>query len=84
MIFVAFLVPSLSHRHLRCHCLVYQRLVVTSGPSGVDARVDHRAPQALVPEQVFDARKISRVGVEHIFRGQVSELVRRDNDPCPP
>ena len=41
-------------------------------------------PDALVPEQLLDALEISRVGVEHIFRGQVPELVRRDNDPGPP
>jgi hypothetical protein len=66
MIFVAFLVPSLSHRHLCCHCVIYQRLVVTGGSSGVDAGVDRRGFDVFVAEQLFDALEIAWVGVKRL------------------
>jgi hypothetical protein len=84
MIFVFLLVLPFSHWHLCRYSLVYQRLVVTSGSSGVDAGVDHAALYAFVGKQVLDASVISRVGVEQVFRAQVSELVWRDNNPGSP
>jgi hypothetical protein len=70
--------------HLPSDGLLDEGLVVPTGAPAIHAGVDHGGLEILMPENLLDAFKITRVSVEHDLGCEMPKLMGRERDAGPP